>query len=349
MSGTKERFDNMDGLKAIACMAIIAMHVRANAAYSLPQGLVTVIASWTNCVPLFLMLSGFGMFCGYYEKCKAGTLNLNTFYARRYGKILPFFALLIVLDLIMERSTDHLIEGAMEATLVFGLLPNNQPQVVGVSWTLGVIFLFYMLFSFFVFLCWTKRRAWISMAVSILLLALCSMYYFSDRFVVAGFDARHSFFYCAPFFLGGGLAYLHREFLKPTVAKLRFPVLTVAIGATVAWYFIPGDDTWVLMMKNLVVFALWLIYAIGVKSPVLHNRVMKVLAGMSLELYLCHMVFFRILEKLKVLYIFGKGTVGYVFAFFAVSCVAIAFVTVYKFCVNYIVKRFIRKDAATDR
>ena len=37
------------------------------------------------------------------------------------------------------------------------------------------------------------------------------------------------------------------------------------------------------------------------------------------------------------------------FAFFAVSCVAIAFVTVYKFCVNYIVKRFIRKDAATDR
>ncbi len=99
------------------------------------------------------MISGFGIFCGYYEKFKNGSIDLNSFYTKRYKKILPFFITLILIDVIMERSLDHVIQGLTEATLVFGLLPNNQPDVIGVCWTLGVIFLFYMLFPFVVYLC----------------------------------------------------------------------------------------------------------------------------------------------------------------------------------------------------
>lgn len=55
---------------------------------------------------------------------------------------------MLLLDILAERSFSYLIEGLTEATFVFGLLSNNQPDVIGVSWTIGVIFLFYMLFLF---------------------------------------------------------------------------------------------------------------------------------------------------------------------------------------------------------
>ena len=33
----KEQYDNLDGLRAISCMAVIAMHIAANATYELGQ------------------------------------------------------------------------------------------------------------------------------------------------------------------------------------------------------------------------------------------------------------------------------------------------------------------------
>ena len=162
-----EKYDNLDGLRTVSCIGIVAMHIRANAAYQIAGwSWNSLIPSLTLLVYLFLMISGFGMFCGYYEQVKCGKIDWNQFYMKRYKKILPFFAFLIVIDLAVERSADHLIEGITEATLVFGLLPNNNPSVIGVGWTLGVIFLFYMLFPFFVWLCWTKKRAWVSLAIS---------------------------------------------------------------------------------------------------------------------------------------------------------------------------------------
>lgn len=116
----KERYDNLDGLRAISCLCIIAMHIRANADYNLGTVGSPIDASWTHFVPLFLMISGFGMFCGYYERFKSGNIDLNSFYSKRYKKLLPFFITLILIDVVMDRSFSHVIEGITEATLVFG-------------------------------------------------------------------------------------------------------------------------------------------------------------------------------------------------------------------------------------
>lgn len=201
----KERYDNLDGLRTIACLGIIAMHIQANARYDLGTAGNTIVSSWTHFVPLFLMISGFGMFCGYYDRFRDGTVSIKQFYDRRYQKILPFFITLILIDIVLSHNLSHLIEGNTEATLTFGLLPNNQPEVVGVCWTLGVIFLFYMLFPFVVYLLWTKRKAWYVFCGSILISCFCSFYYFTDKFVVEGFAARHNILYCAPYLVWGVL------------------------------------------------------------------------------------------------------------------------------------------------
>lgn len=154
----RERYDNLDGLRTLSCLGIIGMHIRANTGYKIAGWVYqTLIPSTSLFVYLFLLISGFGMFCGYYERIRTGNVDINCFYSKRYNKILPFFASLIMLDIVMERSVSSLVEGLTEMTMVFGLLPNNEMSVIGVGWTLGVIFLFYMLFPFFVWCCWSKK------------------------------------------------------------------------------------------------------------------------------------------------------------------------------------------------
>ena len=90
---------------------------------------------------LLFLISGFGIFLAIMRHLKKIKIIWIIFIKR-------FSCFLLLLDILAERSFSYLIEGLTEATFVFGLLSNNQPDVIGVSWTIGVIFLFYMLFLF---------------------------------------------------------------------------------------------------------------------------------------------------------------------------------------------------------
>ncbi len=337
-----ERYGNLDGLRAISCIGIVAMHIKANTSYQISGwAWNSLIPSLTLLVYLFLMISGFGMCCGYYDKVKDGKIDWNLFYAKRYKKILPFFALLILIDLVLERSISHLIEGLTEATLVFGLLPNNNPSVIGVGWTLGVIFLFYMLFPFFVWLCWTKRRAWISLIASSVLTVFCSTYFFKEGFVVEDFVPRHNFLYCAPYFLGGGIAYLYRKEIKGFVSRHRWICLAASLAITVIYYALvdPRIDNADPGIWLLILYMPWLCFAIGCESRVLSNKVMSYLSGISLELYLAQMLIFRVVEKAKCLYLFGTGWIAFLAVWIAVIVGLILFIEIYKFAVRLITKK----------
>lgn len=99
----KKHYGAIDGLRMIACLGIILMHVAANTDYAI-HGFIyeTMIPSFTNFVFLFMTISAFGMCCGYYERVRNHTISFSDFYAKRFKKILPFFALLVILDLVMS-------------------------------------------------------------------------------------------------------------------------------------------------------------------------------------------------------------------------------------------------------
>ena len=70
---SNNRYENLDGIKVIVAFDIVAMHVSSNMGHLLTSEITTnVIDSMTHFVKLFLILSGFGMCCGYYEKFKRG-------------------------------------------------------------------------------------------------------------------------------------------------------------------------------------------------------------------------------------------------------------------------------------
>ena len=158
----QKHYGAIDGLRAMAAIGIVMMHMAANNDYQI-SGFIyeRLIPSFTNFVFLFMVISGFGMCCGYYEKILKNKISLSDFYGKRFKKILPFFAVLVVLDLIMSPSLSSVYEGFADLTLLFGFLPNDI-TVIGVEWFLGLIFVFYLCFPFFCVLLENKRRAWIA-------------------------------------------------------------------------------------------------------------------------------------------------------------------------------------------
>lgn len=65
----KRYYGAIDGLRMIAAIGIVMMHIRADNNYEI-TGVVynTIILSFTNFVFLFMAVSAFGMWCGYYDR-----------------------------------------------------------------------------------------------------------------------------------------------------------------------------------------------------------------------------------------------------------------------------------------
>lgn len=326
-----KRYSSIDGIRAFAAVGIVMMHVKANGNYDITNGVISnVIAFFTCFVFLFMIISSFSMCCGYYDKMKEHTISLDDFYLRRYKKIWPFFGLLVLLDLVMGFSWHALAEGFADLTLVFSFLPNPSIQVIGVGWTLGVIFVFYVIFPFFVFLMGSKKRAWLTLVLALIYNVICTIYFFDDSHVTETFSARGNIVFCFMFFAAGGLIYLYREQIQNFVGRFKIPVLVLcwlmAIGYTFLGKLLAGNFAEII--KNfamLLMFSVWLMYAISTEGKILNNRVFKFISSVSMEIYLCHMIIFRGLEKTKVLSLFGSGAVGYVLSVIVVLGGAVCF------------------------
>ena len=249
--GMKERYEGIDGLKAYAIIGIALMHILANGDFSL-TGFVfrKLIPSFTNLVFLFMMVSGFGMCCGYYQKFKDQKISVGEFYAKRYSKIWPYFALLCALDFVMSPSKSALYEVFANLTLCQGLLPNMNISVIGVSWTLAVIFVFYLLFPFFCFLLENKKRAWLALACAVIYNFVCSTYFFDGNHIVdalsVGFTPRLNIVYDAIYFVAGGLVFLYRKELAEFASKYKIIAGLVLLIATVT-YFVVGSSTFTML------------------------------------------------------------------------------------------------------
>lgn len=238
-----DRYEGIDGLKAYAILGIVLMHVLSNGKYAL-GGFVfeQLIPSFTNLVFLFMMVSGFGMCCGYYQKIIDKSISVGEFYGKRYAKVWPYFALLCALDFVISPSKEALYEVLANLTLVQGLLPNMNISVIGVSWTLAVIFVFYLLFPFFCFLLENKKRAWLALTVAAIYNVLCTAYFFDANHVIAHFGARTNILYCAVYFVAGGMIFLYRKKIAG-FANYHKVVAGVILTAATIGYFVIGSST----------------------------------------------------------------------------------------------------------
>lgn len=325
----QNRYEALDGLRAFACIGIVMMHVLVNGKYQLNGFLFEkMIPSFTSFVYLFMTISGFGMCCGYYEKFLGKNIDIVSFYHKRYAKILPFFSVLCLIDLAMSPGIGALYEVIANLTLCFGLIPNAHITVIGVGWFLGVVFAFYLLFPFYCALLSSKVKAWMTLIVSFIMNYLCSVYFGAGM---------KSIVFCFVFFVVGGLIYLYRQTLNETI-WIKWISFGLVVALTLVYFFI-NDGVIVISLFNAAIVA----FAISrERKSVLNNKITKFIGGISFEVYLCHMLIYRCVEKVHLLRITTNEGCNYFIAVVVVFIGAVMFAfigqkairTVGKLCKN---------------
>ena len=296
----------------MACIGIVMMHIQANNTYHL-SGFIAekMIPSFTNFTFLFMTISAFGMCVGYYAKVKSGKVNWVDFYKKRYMKVLPFFAVVVLMDIVFNHDLTSIVEAIPNLTLTRGFF-SNQIEQIGVAWFLGLVFVFYAIFPLFCAMLNSKKSGWFFLLVSLLL-----------NFVVGKFYGieRTNIIYSLPFFIAGGLIYLYRDKVKNWYIYLSIAILSIFI------YYLIGGNAYTCLLVSIS----FLLLAISIGGG--YSRIVSFISGISMEIYLSHMVVFRLIEKMRLNIMFGNGWLQYF--------ITVILVLVGAACFSVIVKKFI--------
>ncbi len=322
-----QRYGALDGLRAYAAIGIVLMHVLSNIGVKPSENYLTeVLIPWfTDFTLMFMVVSGFSLCCGYYDRVKTGAITPNAFYKKRYMRILPFFACLCLLDFAMSPSVEQVYNLIANLTLCFNFIPNVQITMIGVGWFLGLVFVFYLMFPFFVFMLDSKRRGWTSLAIALTLAGVCTVHSFNADIPVPSIG-RTNIIYTMPLFMTGGMIFLYREKLKMTGIR-QYLFLAYCIVLTIVFLAFPEvrRGRFGSLVAELILFGSWLIYALASKNLILNNRVVRFISGISMEVYLCHMVMFRVVERIHLERFIADGDVLYILTYCLVIMGAIVF------------------------
>lgn len=94
-------------------------------------------------------------------------------------------------------------------------------------------------------------------------------------------------------------------------------------------------------MYLILLFGLWLVYAISGERKWLSNKVTKYLSGISMEIYLSHMVLFRFMEKLGLDRLTNNTNANYVIATVFTLASTICFCHIVKYKILPVLKKII--------
>lgn len=152
---------------------------------------------------------------------------------------------------------------------------------------------------------------------------------------------RTNIIYCLCYLIVGGLIYLYREELEQFSTKYRWISFGIIIVTAVLYFLIAGNT-----ITMLSVSASMLIYALGRnRRGVLSNPFTNFISSISMEIYLSHMVIFRVVERLGINTIIGNGWVQYAFTVVIVLVGTVIFSVIMKKILDSLGKKVNKKMA----
>ncbi len=337
----KLHYNGIDGLRTIGCICIVLLHVYSNLEISIDNFIFNNFVSYFGSfVNMFFMISSFSLCCGYYEKFENKNIDLKLFYRSRFLKIIPFFGFVCLIDLILNfDGITTIYEFIANISLLFGFMPNNKINMIGVGWYLGILFVFYIIFPFYYTCICSKKRAWLSFVVSIILMFIVK-YHFS-----VNYDGTTIFNYL-PYLFGGSLLYLYRYNILEFVKKIKLLWMILTILSFIACYMTPNfiGNFDVSFFKYIIFFSILIIAGISCDGIVLSNKFTKFISKNSLEIYLSHMILYRLVEKASYLFKIQNQFILFVICFLLVFLLTIFFCLVVKYIfkkIKFLINRHI--------
>ena len=149
------------------------------------------------------------------------------------------------------------------------------------------------------------------------------------------------------YFVIGGVLYLYKDYIQEKVSGIpTFVILLATAVITMVWYFIPANEfSLFFTVKTSILFAIWVIFAISQPMKLLENSVTKTLSQVSLEVYLSHMMIFRVVEKFGIADRLNNGNIAYI----VVLCLTIVLTIVFALIAKRVIDICFRRLKKAER
>jgi peptidoglycan/LPS O-acetylase OafA/YrhL len=206
--GVSSRISDLDGLRGVAVLVVIALHIFKRADYFTENPILASITGLTAVgwmgVDIFFTLSGFLITSILLQARNEGSYFKN-FYMRRALRIVPLYLVLILFVLFLAPKVEPEFTANLSVLLPILLLYQQNwivpladlymTEYLGVTWSLAIEEQFYVLWPFLVYYLNTKQLIKISIwAISISFLTrVVGVVFFADIQSVSDFFYYNSF------------------------------------------------------------------------------------------------------------------------------------------------------------
>lgn len=306
-SGLKKNYRaDVDGLRALACLAVVIYHAFPN---SIQGGFVGV--------DIFFVISGFIissiLYRNLFDKENPGRVNIIDFYIKRVRRIFPALIAVLVFVAVAgyfillpdeyRRLGTHIIGGSTYISNIILYLESgsyfntesNQKALLHL-WSLGVEEQFYL---FFPLILWVLYRCKLSFIKSLIVFSVIS--FITNIYFIESGNGSHSFYMVWTRFwelsFGAILAFLvmfKHDFMDKVQGKSNADILSTLgiILIIIAYATIPQDEYFPGYRAMLPVLGAVLIIAAGPKAfinhKILSSKLFVFLGLISYSLYLWH-------------------------------------------------------------
>ena len=156
----------------------------------------------------------------------------------------------------------------------------------------------------------------------------------------------HNIIYYMPYFVVGGMLYLYHDNII-TFGKSHTGWATVITLLLSVGYFIAvgsSKNEYLRLLLSLLVFAIWVFYAISTNSKFLNNKLTNFLSKISMEMYLAQMVVFRGIQLLHPERVVHNDTLLYIVVSLLTLILLVPFTYITKYyIVDKIVDKLVKK------
>lgn len=277
----KDKLAGLDLLRGLCATSVMAYH------YTMWATGAIFYQFGTYTVYLFFTLSGFTLFYVYAEKPMTENA-LKRFLIARFFRIFPLFALICLL----YPTTKAML--ALNLSFLFGLVNPGATAVAIGGWSIGIEFIFYFLFPVF----WLLRGR-TSLGLLFLISLVVSYLYIQKTFVSGctlgecwvEYTQAVTFL---PFFIGGCLAMLYRQYQfsapqKHGIALASIATLMLTLLLPQMLYAETHQFLTSALMPVWIILAMAIVYGFSlIPEQYIPKKIAEIAGNLSYSLYLIH-------------------------------------------------------------